>query len=104
MQQGMMHGRSILLCLLTGVRSGTGIIDDLLLQRVHQLVQELHMLCITSEEAADAISKMSRKLPLQDFQQLQVSFPSTHAKGQSNPQGHPMDVGLALSDQLMLHT
>ncbi|GAX79775.1 hypothetical protein CEUSTIGMA_g7215.t1 [Chlamydomonas eustigma] len=55
-----------------GVRSGTGIIDDLLLQRVHQLVQGLHMLCITSEEAAAMISKMARTLPLHDFQQLQV--------------------------------
>jgi hypothetical protein len=55
-----------------GVRSGTGIVDELLLQRIHRIVKELHMLCISQEGAARIVSRMASKLDHGDFQQLQV--------------------------------
>jgi hypothetical protein len=59
-------------CSQTGVRSGTSIGDSLLLQKLHHWVRELHGLCITQPEAADALGALCRQLEHSDMQQLQV--------------------------------
>lgn len=61
-----------IICAAEGVRSGTGIVDELLLQKIHRIVKELHHLCISQEGAAKVVSRMASKLDHGDFQQLQV--------------------------------
>lgn len=62
-----------------GVKSGTGIVDELILQKLNQWVKEMHMLCISKEDASEALGRAARQLDPGDLQQLQVGGSSTHA-------------------------
>eukprot|EP00798_Chlamydomonas_sp_ICE-L_P008202 gene8202-1464_t len=57
-----------------GIKSGTGVVDDLTMTSIQAQVKELNMLCISREEAADAIGKVAQKLKRTQLQQLQLLF------------------------------
>lgn len=60
-------------CLLSlGVKSGTGVIDQVLSVQLSQLCVQLHMLVVSDAEAAEALVLLVNKLDEQHFQQLQV--------------------------------
>mmetsp|Transcript_22826 Transcript_22826/g.58107 ORF Transcript_22826/g.58107 Transcript_22826/m.58107 type:complete len:441 (-) Transcript_22826:118-1440(-) len=60
-----------------GVKSGTGMVDEIILRRVATWVAELHMLCISHETAADALGRLARRLNRDQLQQFQVLCDTT---------------------------
>lgn len=59
-----------------GVRSGTGVGDVLIVQKLRGWAQELLLLIITSEEAGVAMAVQARKTSREELQQIQVLFDS----------------------------
>jgi hypothetical protein len=56
-----------------GVKSGTSILEDVLLVQLNQLATQLHTLAVCDQEAASLLVGLAGKLNKQHFQQLQVS-------------------------------
>lgn len=48
-------------------------VDDLVLRRVATWVEELHMLTIQYEAAADTLGRLARRVSRDELQQFQVS-------------------------------
>lgn len=57
----------------SGVKSGTSILEDVLLLQLNQLATHLHTLAASDQEAASRLVELAGKLSEQHFQQLQVS-------------------------------
>lgn len=55
-----------------GVKSGTGVVDELLVRKVQQCAAELHTLCISNDRAAERLAKLAQTLPRKELQQLQT--------------------------------
>lgn len=55
-----------------GVKSGTGVIDDVLITQLHQLASAVHMLAVTDADASRVLVAQACKLSTQQFQNLQV--------------------------------
>uniref|UniRef100_A0A383W4I5 Uncharacterized protein n=1 Tax=Tetradesmus obliquus TaxID=3088 RepID=A0A383W4I5_TETOB len=55
-----------------GVKSGTSILEDVLLLQLNQLATHLHTLAVSDQEAASRLVELAGKLSEQHFQQLQV--------------------------------
>lgn len=55
-----------------GVKSGTGVIDDVLISQLRQLASTVHMLAVTDAKASTVLVKAASKLSTQQFQNLQV--------------------------------
>ena len=56
----------------TGVKSGTCVVDDLVLQRVQRHLLLLHTLCVESDQAAEVVGQLARGLSYEQLQQMQV--------------------------------
>jgi hypothetical protein len=56
-----------------GVKSGTSILEDVLLLQLNQLATQLHTLAVSDQDAACMLVRLAGKLNEQHFQQLQVS-------------------------------
>ncbi len=59
-----------------GVRSGTAVLEELQVRKLHSWVQKLHLLAISHNSAAETISKAARQLTPGQLQQMQVSGPA----------------------------
>lgn len=55
-----------------GVRSGTAVVDDMLMRRVEQQLLEVRRLMLEYEEAGEAVSEAAGKLTPLQLQHLQV--------------------------------
>jgi hypothetical protein len=55
-----------------GVRSGTGVVEDVLYRQMRQLAARLHTLIIEQEAAAIAVVDLARSLTRDEWEQLQV--------------------------------
>lgn len=55
-----------------GVKSGTGVIDDVLISQLRQLASTVHMLAVTDAQASSVLVKAASRLSTQQFQNLQV--------------------------------
>lgn len=60
-----------------GVKSGTGVIDDVLFSQCHQLASTVHMLAVVDPEASRVVVKHACSLGPQQFKNLQVSCAAT---------------------------
>jgi hypothetical protein len=56
-----------------GVKSGTGVIEDVLITQLQQLANTVHVLAVADEEASRVLVQQARRLSTQQFQHLQVS-------------------------------
>lgn len=56
----------------TGVKSGTGMVDELVLRRVSTWLAELHMLSIAHDTAATKLGQLARRLSYDLLQQFQT--------------------------------
>jgi hypothetical protein len=63
---------SVLPAVSAGVKSGTSILEDVLLLQLNQLAMQLHTLAVSDQEAASLLVQLAGKLNEQHFQQLQV--------------------------------
>jgi hypothetical protein len=61
-------------CLNLGVKSGTGVIDDVLLSQCHQLASTVHMLSVLDPDASKEVVRYACRLTQQHFQNLQVTL------------------------------
>jgi hypothetical protein len=59
---------------ISGVKSGTSILEDVLLLQLNQLATQLHTLAVCDQEAASLLVELAEKLNEQHFQQLQVKI------------------------------
>ncbi|KAJ9527090.1 hypothetical protein QJQ45_025206 [Haematococcus lacustris] len=60
-----------------GVKSGTGIVDDLQIRKIQEWVQELHVLVVANTAAADTVAELARQLTKLQRQHLQVMLDVT---------------------------
>lgn len=58
---------------LAGVKSGTNIVEDVLLLQLQQLALQLHTLTVNDAEAASVLVHLVAKMSQRHLQQLQVS-------------------------------
>lgn len=58
---------------VTGVKSGTSVLEDVLLLQLQQLAVQLHTLAVSDQEAGSVLVGLVAKMDEQHFQQLQVS-------------------------------
>lgn len=56
-----------------GVKSGTGVVNDLIMRKLRQWLQQLHTLCVANEQASVALGKLAKRLKKEQLQQLQVN-------------------------------
>jgi hypothetical protein len=64
-----------------GVKSGTGVIDDVLITQLHQLASAVHLLAVTDADASRLLVAQACKLSTQQFQNLQVRTTATSTLG-----------------------
>ncbi len=55
-----------------GVKSGTAVVEELMMRKVQGWVQELSVISVSNERAADMLSSLARELTREQLQQLQV--------------------------------
>ncbi|KAL6759844.1 hypothetical protein V8C86DRAFT_2565552 [Haematococcus lacustris] len=60
-----------------GVKSGTGIVDELQIRKIQEWVQELHVLVVANTAAADTVAELARQLTKLQRQHLQVMLDVT---------------------------
>jgi hypothetical protein len=64
-----------------GVKSGTGVIDDVLITQLHHLASAVHMLAVTDADASRVLVSQCHNLSTQQFQNLQVMTSVTNSLG-----------------------
>lgn len=71
---------------VAGIKSGTGVVEELLMRKVQDWVQELNVLAISNEQASDTLGVLARGLNKQQLQQLQVRMKDDKCGMTEHPQ------------------
>ena len=59
------------------MRSGTAVVEELIMRKIQHLAAELHVLCVVEEPAATRVASLAQALGKQELQQLQVMLDVT---------------------------